>query len=324
MPYLEHRGFGHLLHDDRWTVGYAPAGWTSLNDHLIGSGWHTDQLLAAGLVSTCRRGTTIDRFRDRITFGIRDTDANLVGFTARSSPAADTSVPKYLNTPRTEVYHKGQVLLGLGEGTPQLRDGFNLVLVEGPLDFLAIDRASTDGTTRLAPMALCGTAMTHRHATLLGSLVQGHTIVAFDHDDAGTNAMALAYAALRPHTASLYAARLSAPDPAGTLQNGGPDAVRQSLGNLRPLLNEVIDNRIAGWPNLADNAEAQVACLRSIAHLIGQLPTGDITTQAARLPAILRLDQATITRELADVACSVAGTPMLHSATNQRRAFARR
>jgi len=299
--YLEARGFAALLRDTPWTVGYAPAGWTTTRDHLLKQGFSPQVLLAAGLVSTTRTGGTIDRFRDRLTFGIRDLDGNLVGFTARCAPGASASVPKYLNTPRTALYDKSSSLFGLGEQAPNLRDGYNLVLVEGPLDALAVDLVNSAGSTRLAPLAACGTAITRAHGAVISRLAQGHVIVALDRDPAGMKAAEAAYDALRDQLTSLLTASLPPrSDPAQTLATAGPSGLRRHLTQLRPLADSIVDHRIAARPNLGDNAEARVACLREVTRVVARMTPEDATHQAARLSGILGLDQATVTRELTD------------------------
>src|SRR5512144_567032 len=75
--YLTARGFGTLLEETPWTIGYAPAGWTSLVEHLRQQGYTGDTLLEAGLACRTRRNTLVDRFRDRITFGLRNSEGEL-------------------------------------------------------------------------------------------------------------------------------------------------------------------------------------------------------------------------------------------------------
>ena len=75
--YLTQRGFGTLLDETPWTIGYAPAGWTSLLEHLSQQGYTSAALLAAGLACRTRRNTLVDRFHDRITFGIRNPEGEL-------------------------------------------------------------------------------------------------------------------------------------------------------------------------------------------------------------------------------------------------------
>jgi DNA primase len=299
--YLTSRGFAHLLEATPWTVGYAPAGWTRLQDHLLEKGFDPEVLLAAGLVSTCRRGTTIDRFRDRITFGIRDAEGQLVGFTGRCSPGAGEAVPKYLNSPRSILYDKSSVLFGLGEQGSALRDGANLVLVEGPLDALAVDVASKDNGARLAPLAACGTSLTHRHGELLARIVHAHVIVAFDRDPAGVKASESACAVLSPSLDSLFAARLpDGSDPAHTLVGNGSAALLRSLTELQPLVDQIVEDHLAAWPNLNDNAEARVACLRELSLVLAKTCPRTMARQASRLCDRLGLGSETVTRELAD------------------------
>jgi DNA primase len=299
--YLQARGFQALLQETLWTIGYAPARWTPTRDHLLKQGFSPEVLLAAGLVSTTRTGGTIDRFRDRLTFGIRDLDGNLVGFTARCAPGASASVPKYLNTPRTALYDKGSILFGLGEQAHHLRDGFNLVLVEGPLDALAVDLVNSAGSTRFAPLAACGTAITLTHGAVIAGLVQGHVIVALDRDPAGMKATEAAYDALRGQSASLFTASLPRrSDPAQTLTVAGTSGLQRHLTQLRPLADAIVDDRIAARPNLDGNAEARVACLRQVTRVVARMTPEDATHQAARLSSILGLDQETVTRELTD------------------------
>jgi DNA primase len=307
--YLQARGFAALLRDTPWTIGYAPAGWTPTRDHLLKHGFSPQVLEAAGLVTTTRTGGTIDRFRDRLTFGIRDLDGNLVGFTARCAPRAADTVPKYLNTPRTTLYDKSSILFGLGEQAHHLRDGFNLVLVEGPLDALAVDLVNSAGSTRLAPLAACGTAITRAHGAVIAGLVQGHVIVALDRDPAGMRAAEAAYDALRGQSASLFTASLPRrSDPAQTLATAGTSGLRQHLTQLRPLADAIVDHRIEARPHLHDNAEARVACLREVTRVVARMTPDDATHQAARLSGILGLDQATVTRELADAVTGVSTT----------------
>src|SRR3712207_3022379 len=130
--------------DLRFTPGYAPAGWTALVDHLRGLGATETELVAAGLAQRARTGALIDRFRDRLTLPIHDADGAIVGFIARRNPtAADVgrAGPKYLNTPGTDLYRKGEHLFGLYETRGALAAGGTPALVEGPLDAIALTLA---------------------------------------------------------------------------------------------------------------------------------------------------------------------------------------
>jgi DNA primase len=311
QDYLTDRGFAALLHDTPWTVGHAPAGWTRLRDHLRHRGYPDQALLNAGLVTTVSTGNLIDRFRGRLTFGIRNPDGDLVGFTARAAPRAGARVPKYLNTPGTALYDKSRSLFGLGEQAPRLRAGATPVLVEGALDALAVDLTNRDDAPRLAPVSPCGTALTTDQAALLGALSGGDRIVvAFDRDEPGARAAARAYTLLRLRFAALAATRTPpASDPADLLRLTGPTGLRHHLTNTTPLATRLVDDYLATWPQLRDNAEARVACLRDVARIVCRMTAPDLANQAGRLPYLLGLTQETVTRELIEAASPTTPEP---------------
>jgi DNA primase len=295
--YLIDRGFEALLDQSRWTVGYAPPGWTRLHDHLTNLGYSDETLLAAGLTCLNRRGTPIDCLRDRITFGIRDAERALVGFTARCSPRTRSHVPKYLNTRTTAIYDKSQLLFGLGEVTHP--DHGAIVLTEGPLDAIAVDLARI-GPMRLRPLALCGTALTQNHRNAITALEPSQVILALDADEAGAQARENAYRVLRTTTDITALTRHNGIDLAETLERNGPEGVNTLLDNPRPAIDAIIDARLTTWPNRTDNAEAAIACLRSLARLLSDLRPADMARQATRLRESIQLPTAVISRELAE------------------------
>src|ERR1700759_1590652 len=126
----------------RWTVGYAPAGWHALADFLRGLGYSDAAIQAAGLARRTRPGTLVDFFRDRAMFGIRRPDGTLAGFTGPAPPGGPQ--PFYLNSRPTSLYRKGSLLFGLYEGRRALAAGARPVLVEGPLDAIAVRTAGRD------------------------------------------------------------------------------------------------------------------------------------------------------------------------------------
>src|SRR6201995_1669453 len=136
----------------RWTVGYAPAGWHALADFLRGLGYSDAAIQAAGLARRTRPGTLVDFFRDRAMFGIRRPDGTLAGFTGPAPPGGPQ--PFYLNSRPTSLYRKGSLLFGLYEGRRALAAGARPVLVEGPLDAIAV---STSGS--YAGVSTCGTVL---------------------------------------------------------------------------------------------------------------------------------------------------------------------
>jgi DNA primase catalytic core len=211
LAFLRERGVTdpHLI--DATGLGYAPASWTALTDHLRARGYTDPQLLDSGLAMTTRRGTLVDRFRDRVMFPVhdhRDTAAapggagSIVGFLGRSlDPAAgtDSGPPKYLNSPETPLYRKGELLYGLAD-PPALdrltRHRVVPVVVEGPLDRLSVLAAGE----HYLPVAPCGTALTAAQVQALDDIVHlaGREVVtAFDSDRAGSDSALRAYPVLR-------------------------------------------------------------------------------------------------------------------------------
>ncbi len=119
---------------------------------------------AAGLGRRSVRGTLVDLFRDRAMLPIRSADGTVAGFIGRAAKAAGAGVPKYLNSPGTGLYDKSEVLFGLWEAREALAGGAQPVIVEGPLDAMAVSAA---GGRRYAAVAPCGTALTARHVAAL-------------------------------------------------------------------------------------------------------------------------------------------------------------
>ena len=300
--YLSRRGFGELLAaSTSWTVGYAPGGWTSLVDHLRHNHYSDQALLAAGLACRTRRNTLIDRFRDRITFGVRDTHGQLVGFTARCGPSAPATVPKYLNTPTTAVYRKGEVPFGLGEQHTRIQGGAVPVLVEGPLDALAVHLAQDGQEDDFAGLALCGTALSPALSTHLTRLNAQRVVLAFDSDDAGTRATERAVRALVPALADVRAVNTHGTgDPADVFtRSGGPSLVGELRG-AGHASDQVLDAHLRKWAGRLDHVEAKVGCLREAATLLAELPPGDTAHHVVRLATGLGIGVDAVTAELVE------------------------
>jgi DNA primase len=299
--YLTARGFGALLEETPWTIGYAPAGWTTLVGHLRKQGYPDDTLLAAGLACRTRRNTLIDRFRDRITFGIRNQEAELVGFTARCGPSAPAMVPKYLNTPTTAIYRKGEAPFGLAEQQGRIAAGAVPTLVEGPFDAIAIQLVGLEPAEDFAGIALCGTAMSPTLATRLAQLNDRRVVLAFDSDDAGTLATERAACALAPKYADVRAvSRHSVGDPAEVLsRSGGPTLLAQLRGAC-PASDKVIDAHLEKWAGRLDQVDAKIGCLREAAGILALLAPADPARHAVQLSELLGVSVGVVTSELVE------------------------
>ncbi len=259
-------------------VGYAPAGWTTLTAHLRGTGFTDEDVLGAGLGTRASTGRIVDRFRDRLVFPIRadgEDGPRVVGFVGRRNPAQDTTAdarnPKYLNTSQTMLYTKGQHLFGLTEAADALHRGGLAVVVEGPIDALAVD-ATSGG--RMAGVAPLGTAMTDTHAAQLRAALGAESdrvVIATDADPAGHQAANRAYTLLCAHRLDPRGAALPPGlDPAATAQLHSPDALVSRIATAQPLGRQLVDQALA--ERTLDTPEARVTAARVAADVIGQAP----------------------------------------------------
>jgi len=289
-------------------LGYAPRAWTHLVDHLRQAGVDDSELLASGLAMTSSRGTLVDRFRARIVFPIHAAPGRPVALLGRAvDPTATdptgTPIPKYLNSPDTAIYRKGELLYGLSEATAALAAGATPVLVEGPMDAHAIRQAGPG----FVGVAACGTALTPAQIALLGTAVGGlagrGVVVAFDGDKAGRRAALRAYDLLRPTGVWPHALRLpTGQDPAELLQQHGPAGLRAALlaAATSPLADLLVDDRIDRHHDHLRWVEGQLAAARSAATVIATLPTEHIGRQVTRVATRLEIAPATVTGLVAD------------------------
>ena len=234
--YLHERRLELVLNEDSiWKVGYAPPGWTRLTDHLRHLGYADHTLVEAGLAHACRRGTLIDRFRDRIVVPIHGHAGGIVAFVARAAPGAPAGCPKYLNTPTTGLYRKADTVLGLHEQRHLLATGATPVLVEGPFDVLAVNPELPGRNSDLAPVSVCGTALTTAHAAAISAAAQPGVgiVIALDDDPAGREATRRSAAALEPISGPVRQVALIGEDPASLSQRHGTDHLRRRLLQAR-------------------------------------------------------------------------------------------
>jgi len=299
--YLDHRGLAVGL-EQTWSVGYAPGRWTALVDHLRQLGGDDDLLLASGLATRARTGRLVDRFRDRLMIPVRSPVGDVIGFVGRGSPTAhDDRAPRYLNSPETALYRKSQVLYGLAEGDAALQLGGRPVLVEGPLDAIAVT-AGTEG--RCVGIAACGTAVTGAHIDLLirHADVRTHGLVVAADDDASGDAAA---ARLLPLLSERHITATAAVLPPGSdpsdvlLRHGSAVLTTALLDQARPLADVVIDRRLAAWSDRLPGVEGRVAAVRAIAPLIVALAPGEIVRQAERVAGHVDVELTTVHREVA-------------------------
>jgi DNA primase len=170
----------------KFRIGYAPDSFNALRDRLQGAA-PADVLRLSGLFSWKEQqdgsaGPPYSRFRKRVTFPICNESGRVIAFTARALDSDEKSGPKYMNSPETTLYSKGQVLFNLDKARQAIRQQNFALLVEGQMDCITAYMAGIQNV-----LATSGTAFTEMQARLLGRYTK-RLFINFDPDAAGSNA----------------------------------------------------------------------------------------------------------------------------------------
>lgn len=176
--YLEKRNVD-LENAEKCRLGFAPEGWDVLSKYLEKMRFPLDAAAKLGLVRQRDTGGYYDTFRNRLLFTIADPGGRCVGFGGR---ILDNSLPKYLNSPESPVYHKSDILYGVDIARQAIRETGTVFVVEGYFDHLSLY-----GTGIRNVVATCGTALTGSHAKLLKRYAE-KVYILFDGDNAGRKA----------------------------------------------------------------------------------------------------------------------------------------
>ena len=176
--YLQQRG----LSDDvirHFAIGFAPAGWDNALKRFGRDADSRRALNDAGMLVTNDQGRSYDRFRERVMFPIRDKRGRVIGFGGR---VLGDALPKYLNSPETDIFHKGRQLYGLYEAQQDNADPQRLLVVEGYMDVVALAQYGINYA-----VASLGTSTTADHIQLLFRATN-NVICCYDGDRAGRDA----------------------------------------------------------------------------------------------------------------------------------------
>ncbi|MBK8769049.1 MAG: DNA primase [Rhizobiales bacterium] len=245
-------------------IGYARDDRSWLRNELAAKGIPLDQMIEAGLVIVKEDNAVgNDRFRDRVMFPIRDGRGRVIAFGGR---ALRPDVPaKYLNSPETPIFHKGEVLYNFDRARGAAHQNSRLIAVEGYVDVIAMHRAGF--AEAVAPL---GTALTENQLGLLWRTVP-EPILCFDGDGAGLKAayraLDLALPLLAPGHSLRFAFLPEGKDPDDLLRAEGADAVRAVIAAASPLA-DVLWNRALG-ENDRSSPERKAAFERDLKALVG-------------------------------------------------------
>ncbi len=229
--YLKDRGIGTDA-AERFSLGYAPDEWRTLKEAAAVHGIEEAILLEVGLLIQREEvKEPYDRFRNRIIFPIESASGTVLAFGGRILGKSGKGAPKYLNSPETPVYHKGQVLYGLSWGKNAIRKEEGALVVEGYMDALSLSARGIENV--VAPL---GTSMTEEQARLLARYCS-RVFLLFDSDPAGLKASfragdVLLAAGIHPSVVTLPPGE----DPDTVVQREGPEGIRGYLNQAVDVL----------------------------------------------------------------------------------------
>lgn len=180
LSYFKERGYREDI-VKKFELGYSPDQWTALSDAAAAAGFHKDYLSLIGLSIEREDGSLYDRFRGRVIFPIHNLTGRVIGFGGRTLKT-EKSVPKYVNSPESDIYHKSDVLYGLNFAKKAIMDKDSCYLVEGYADVISMHQAGVENV-----VSSSGTSLTTGQIKLIGRFTQ-NVVILYDGDAAGIKA----------------------------------------------------------------------------------------------------------------------------------------
>ncbi|MDQ3512010.1 MAG: DNA primase [Pseudomonadota bacterium] len=281
----------------RYSIGYAPPGFSALRDAIGGDPQRMTLLERGGMMSKKDEGgRPYDKFRDRVMFPILDRRGRTIGFGGRVLSADDS--PKYLNSPETELFHKGRELYGLWQVRQAHKAIPRLIVVEGYMDVVALSQHGID-----TAVATLGTATTPDHAELLFRNAPD-VYFCFDGDRAGRGAALKAMESVLPRMKdgrqAFFLFLPDGEDPDSIVRKEGRDGFESRVATAIPLSQFYLDERtrglmltsFSGKAALADRCKADIKSMpegglqETLALRLKELTGTDVrVAQASPAPA---------------------------------------
>jgi len=253
----------------KFRVGYGPDSFSALRDRLSGMA-DQETLRASGLFSSKEQGDgsqgpIYDRFRKRVVFPICNEGGRVIAFTARTLETGDKAGAKYINSPETPLYTKGQVLFNLDKAKPAIRALEFALLVEGQMDCISVFLAGIQNV-----IATSGTAFTEQQVAIL----KRHTsnvIVNFDPDAAGANAAEKSISLLTEEGFAIKIVTLEGGlDPDRFIRERGVEAYKEALRGARRQADYLIERARQLFPGAS--AEQKVKAVNFLLPHIRRMP----------------------------------------------------
>ena len=296
----------------RWQLGYAPDEWDAFGSWARGRGYDIGELIASGLVKTKdeseptasqRSGTTVrreratagyDRFRGRMMFPIRNDVGEVVAFSGRLLKDEEGAA-KYVNSPETPLFRKGNVLFGLDKSKRALIEASCAVVCEGQLDLISLFESGI--TNVVAPQ---GTAFTESQARILKRFVN-EVVLCFDADTAGHKAAERSLDALLQNDLIVRVAEMPmGEDPDSLVRREGKEAFESRIAEARDFFDYWIERETANVDLASLGAKIQLArrLAETVSHVRDPVMRGEVMTKAsARLGVAASDFQALVSRQ---------------------------
>lgn len=238
--YLKQRGLTAET-IEKFQLGYAHDNWEALVHAFTKKGVPLDAAEALGLIRRRSEGKSghYDIFRHRLMFPIISPTGQVLGFGGR---VLGDGQPKYLNSPESDIFHKGKVFYGLNESAKFIRVEDRVIVVEGYMDFLALYQAGVKSV-----VATLGTALTPDHARMLKRQTK-NVIILFDGDDAGQDAAERSLPLLLQE--GLIPRGLTLPDrldPDDFVKKHGLQVLEDRLKNAPELFMMILERHLKGY-----------------------------------------------------------------------------
>jgi len=285
---------------ERFRIGYAPDSFGALRDRLRSMA-DEDLLRASGLFSWKEQGDggqgpLYDRFRKRVVFPIANESGRVIAFTARTLESGDKAGAKYINSPETPLYSKGQVLFNLDKAKAAIRTMEFALLVEGQMDCISVFLRGIQNV-----IATSGTAFTEPQVALL----RRHTsnvVVNFDPDAAGANAAEKSISLLTEEGFAIKIVTLEGGlDPDRFIRERGVEAYTAAIRGARRQSDYLIERARQMYPGAS--AEQKVKAMNFLLPHIRRIPEmlarGEFAHDAAQK---LGIDSAVLAEELRQAA----------------------
>lgn len=273
--YLERRGLSSDV-IARFAIGYAPPGWDNVLKRFGANQENRQSLIDAGMLVTNDQGRSYDRFRERVMFPIRDKRGRVMGFGGR---VLGNDTPKYLNSPETDIFHKGRQLYGLYEAQQDNDEPQRLLVVEGYMDVVALAQYGINYA-----VASLGTSTTADHIQLLFRVTK-NVICCYDGDRAGRDAAWRALETALPYMSDGRQLRFmflpDGEDPDTLVRQEGKAAFEARMEQAMPLSTFLFNSLLPQADLTTPDGTTQLAALAL--PLISQVPGETLRIQLRQL-----------------------------------------